>query len=271
MPIPPREDDAVNKLTGRYDAEAAAYIRYWAPVLEPACRELVAALPDVSAPRVLDVGAGAGTLLPILQHRFEQATVCGMDRSEGMLLHADSKYPLVVMDAAAQALCDNVFDIVTMAFMLFHVPEPVEALRESRRVLRDGGTLGVTTWAEDIRSPAVSIWNDTLDAYDATPAEALGRLAQHELMDTVGKVSDLLESAGFVPVQAEVKEFSHAMKIDDFIALRVSIGSSKQRLDGLEAKTRTKFLDDVQTKLAGLTTDTNMSMKIVIAVANAPA
>lgn len=272
MPIPPqsyREDDAVNKLTGRYDAESGAYLRYWAPVLEPPSRALVAALPAVTASRVLDVGAGAGTLLPILQRRFEGATIFAVDRSDGMLSHADDRYPQAVMDATAQAIRSRALDIVTMAFMLFHVPQPVEALRESHRVLRAGGTVGVTTWAEDIQSTAVSIWNDTLDAHGATPADALGRLAQHELMDSVEKVTGLLKTAGFVSVDAKVEEFFYAMEPDDFVSLRLSVGSSKQRVDGLDAKNRRRFLNDVQTRLARLTAaDMNMSMKIVIAVAN---
>jgi SAM-dependent methyltransferase len=49
--------------------------------------------------------------------------------------------------ADALDLPDGSFDVALCQFGLMFVPEPVQALREMRRVLRDGGRLGVVVWS----------------------------------------------------------------------------------------------------------------------------
>lgn len=51
------------------------------------------------------------------------------------------------MGAEALDLPDRSFDVALSQFGLMFVPDPVQALREMRRVLRDGGRLGVTVWS----------------------------------------------------------------------------------------------------------------------------
>jgi SAM-dependent methyltransferase len=51
------------------------------------------------------------------------------------------------MSAEALDLPDASFDVVLCQFGLMFIPEPVQALREMRRVLRPGGTLGVAVWS----------------------------------------------------------------------------------------------------------------------------
>lgn len=83
--------------------------------------------------RVLDVGSGEGSL----QDMVEDCT--GLDISAT----ARAKYhkPFVQADARAMPFPDGQFDAVWSIFVLEHVPNPEQALREIRRVLKPGGLL----------------------------------------------------------------------------------------------------------------------------------
>lgn len=265
------DNEAKRALTERYDTEASAYLHYWGPVLQPASRRLVEMLSPPAALRILDLGAGTGTLIPVLNGRFPGAEVVGADRSEGMLSLAEVGAPRVVMDAADLGFQPAAFDVVVMSFMLFHLPDAVAGLREARRVLRPRGMIGLTTWAEDIESRAVSAWNEVLEAAGAVPADAVPRLANHDLMDTREKVSGLLRSAGFVEVRAVTEDFAYRMEPEDFVALRTKVGSTKQRLESLAESDRLACVARARKVLGGLSAaDFTLRMKIILASAEAP-
>lgn len=260
------------QLTERYDIEASAYIDCWAPVLHPISCRLLEELPVGTPARVLDLGAGAGSLLLVLRSKYSGAMIVGADRSRGMLEHAGSHAQLAVMDASSAGFRGDVFDLAIMAFVLFHLPDPVAGLRETRRVLRPGGVLGLSTWAGDVVSLPRQIWDEELIAHGAIPPEEVPRLAQHDLMDSNEKVVGLLEAAGFVSPRAETHEFTHRLQPDDFIRLMTGVGSFAQRLESIREENEQKFLASVTERLSTLSAaDFTMQMSIVFAFANAPA
>ncbi len=232
------DNGAVLRLTEQYDIESRAYVDHWAPVLHPIARRLLEELPEHTVERALDLGAGAGLLLPVIQQKYSQALVVGVDRSEGLLALANPDALLAVGDATSLGILTDAFDLVVMVFMLFHLLDPCVGLAEARRVLRPGGVLGLTTWADDMRSPAVEIWNEELDAHGAVPGESLGRIARHELMDSPEKVQGLLESAGFFSARVTIQEFTHRIEPNEFISLRTLVGGTRLRLESLEKESR---------------------------------
>ena len=246
---------AVNRLTARYDAEARAYVDHWAPYLHPLACALVEHLPEVVASRVLDIGAGAGLLLPVLQERFPRALVAGVDRSAGMLSLAGERESVAVTDACTMGIRSGSFDVAVMAFILFHLPDTRTGLEEARRVLRPGGTVAVSTWSGDVASPVVDIWNEELDAHGAIAVEDLNRLAHHDLMDSTEKVEALLTSAGFGSARAIEKEFTHVTDSDEFIRLRTRVGANKERFETLDESARDRFVGVVRERLSKLSTD----------------
>jgi SAM-dependent methyltransferase len=268
---PQFDNHAVVRLTGQYDVESRAYVDHWAPVIHPIACRLLEELPDQTVERALDLGTGAGLLLPVIQQKYNRALVVGADRSEGLLALAKPDVSLAVADARSLGLLTGTFDLVVMAFVLFHLPDPGPGLAEVRRVLRPGGVLGLSTWAGDLESPAVQIWNEELDAHCAVPGESLGRIARHELMDSPGKVQGLLESAGFLSVRAEVREFTHRIEPEEFIRLRTGVGGPRQRLESLDDDTRKRCVARARERLSGLSADDFMlRMPIVLASARSP-
>jgi hypothetical protein len=129
----------------------------------------------------------------------------------------------------------------------------------------------MTTWAGDLESEAVSIWNDELDAHGAVPGESLGRIAHHELMDSPQKVLDLLGSAGFVSARATVEHFAHRMDLEEFIGLRQGVGGNRQRLESLDQDTRGRCLARTRQRLSELSADGfTLRFSIILASAESP-
>lgn len=97
-------------------------------VHEPVARRLVAG----GASLVLDVGCGRGRLAPYLAGRW-----VGVEPSPAQL--ADAPRPVVRGDGTHLPVRSGSADAVTALWMLYHLPEPVLALREAHRVLKPGG------------------------------------------------------------------------------------------------------------------------------------
>lgn len=99
--------------------------------------------PWVAGGRLLDVGCGAGRYLQLM--RALGWNVIGVDTSSEAIRVARDVVGLEahVGDVRDLGLLEASFDAVTLAHTLEHVPEPVDALRELRRVTRRGGRLAI--------------------------------------------------------------------------------------------------------------------------------
>jgi len=245
-------DQTAGRLAGHYSATAPQYEHLWAPVLEPFNLRLLAQLPLRGARRVLDVGAGVGTLLPHIRARASKAQVVGIDRSMGMIALAPRDLQRAVADVSQLPTAAELFDVAILAFMLFHVPDPLGALVEVRRVLVPRGCIGITTWGRAQAFLPDDMWTDELDSHgappDATPSS-------RGMMDSPEKLADLLNGAGFRVESIQREPFEQTHSVDELVALKSSLGPTARRLARLDEQTRGDCLARMRQRLVALSRD----------------
>jgi ubiquinone/menaquinone biosynthesis C-methylase UbiE len=122
--------------------------------LAPAAEALADACAVSAGQEVLDVGAGDGNFA--LACAREGASVVACDISPGMVERGRARsahegYEVEWLEADAEALPfdDARFDCVGSSFGAFIAPRPEVVARELFRVVRPGGTVGLTAWVPD--------------------------------------------------------------------------------------------------------------------------
>jgi ubiquinone/menaquinone biosynthesis C-methylase UbiE len=140
-----------------WDLAAVGYDSLWQAQLAAAHAALLALASPAAGERVLDIACGTG-LVSFAAARAvgPSGHVLGVDLSERMIdaaelrsTHPDlSNCSFSRMDAERLALPDASFDVVLCALGLMYMPDPEQALREMRRVLRPGGRLALAVWGE---------------------------------------------------------------------------------------------------------------------------
>jgi SAM-dependent methyltransferase len=172
---------------------------------------LVAKVRPRPGERVLDVGTGSGVVA---------IAAAGEVGPTGHVMATDlvPEWGEVVADACAEAGLGNVeframgadaldlpdasFDVALSQFALMFVPEPIAALREMRRVLRDGGRLGIAVWSAMDRVEHQAVGKRVLAAY-LPPPPPEERLPGPTELGEPGLIERLVVEAGFRDVAAD--------------------------------------------------------------------
>lgn len=154
--------DALRDLQSKWDRASRWYDFAVAPLEVLIFRRLRSRLLKSAVGRVLEVAAGTGANLG----RYPAGVnVVSVDLSPAMLAkaRAHGASEAAVMDAGRLAFRDGSFDTVVSTLGTCTFPDPVEALREMRRVCRPGGRIlllehgrsnrqGIAAW-QDRRAP----------------------------------------------------------------------------------------------------------------------
>lgn len=91
---------------------------------------------------ILDIGCAGGTITNNISHIFPQAKITGVDVYPRAIEYGRRKYPdikFVLGDAQNIPFKNKSFDLVVCYETLEHLINPLEALREIKRVLKSDG------------------------------------------------------------------------------------------------------------------------------------
>jgi ubiquinone/menaquinone biosynthesis C-methylase UbiE len=244
-------DEQTAILADRYSQRADAYDQLWSPVIRPPGELLVSQLSLSAARCVIDVGTGAGALLPAIRRAAPNATILGVDRSDGMLRLAKQKHSgsLALMDVQNLAVAANLFDAAVVAFVLFHVPSPERCLSEVYRVLKPSGTVGTVTWGAERVPMANAVWDEELEAAGARVLE-LPATDNRACCDSEDKVRSLLEQAGFGAARVWSESIEYRWRPEDYFDHQVR-STSRLRLLSLNEDDREACLRRIRERLAG--------------------
>ena len=126
----------------------------------PLTADLLSSLALRPGEHVLELGAGTGELAMVLADAVAPGgRVVATDVAPGMvelIRRTAAERPDISVqeaDATSTGLAAASFDAVVFRMGLMFVPEPVEALRECRRVIRTGGRAAVAVWAAPGENP----------------------------------------------------------------------------------------------------------------------
>ena len=149
--------------------------------------------------RVLDVACGTGVLARAAAELVgPQGEVVGLDPDEGMLAVAARHAPNIdwrVGAAESLPFDAGMFDAVVSQFGLMFFSDPLNALREARRVLRPSGRTVFAVWASLEETPAYAAFVRLLEQLFGRSV-ADGLRAPFAMGDR-GTLSSLFRDAGF--------------------------------------------------------------------------
>src|SRR5690242_10617333 len=138
---------------------------------------------------VLDLGSGTGRLTPGLAVEF-QGRVYGVEPSDRMRAEAPAAPGVTYLKGSAEAipLPEASVDVVLMFLTFHHWTDPLQGLREVRRVLRPGGVALLRTQFSDLMPDL--FW------YEYFPS---ARAVDAGMYQSVAEVRALATEAGLVP------------------------------------------------------------------------
>ena len=176
--------------------------------------------------RLLDVGSGSGFALQLAHKRG--ADVSGFDASEAMLSVARNRLPQADLrqgDLEALPHDSDFFDAVTAFNSVQYASDPIQGLREIKRVAKLGAPVAVATWGDPERCDGKALIGAVGALLPPPPPGAGGPFA----LAAPGALEALVEQAGLSAERA--LEVSTPFEYPDIAtAERASLAAGPNRL-----------------------------------------
>ncbi|HEX9123585.1 MAG TPA: methyltransferase domain-containing protein [Actinomycetota bacterium] len=206
-----------------YDGVAETYERIHAVRVREPARDLVTLARPPAGGRVLDVGTGTGVAAQIAQEQVgEIGLAVGADVSSGMLVVGHRARPglsLVAAEAIDLPFRSGTFDAVIANFVVSHFTNYVTALFDMIRVLKPGGRLALSSWA-DGPDELTKTW---LEIVESVVGPGLLQDVRSQAAPWAERFSDrsfleeVLLDAGLRHVRTEPHEYRFTYSLDEYV------------------------------------------------------
>jgi len=154
----------------RHDKLAPTYQDFFSPVTALAISPLLNAAQVRPDATLLDVATGPGSLA---LEATKLGMICtGVDLSPGMIQLAEKSNPGIafrVADVEHLPFADASFDAVVCNFGLGHFPYPGASVAECVRVLKPGGRIALSWWADPSKQRIQGLFREAITEIGAAP------------------------------------------------------------------------------------------------------
>jgi ubiquinone/menaquinone biosynthesis C-methylase UbiE len=200
------------RLAAVFDRASSTYDHVGVPWFTPIAEGLIGEINPRPGERGLDIGCGRGAaLFPLAEAVGPAGSATGIDLAPGMVEaarvdaanHGLTNVELHVMDASSPQLPEASYDLAVSSCVIFFLPEPAEALRAWRRLLKPGGRLGISTFGR--RDPR---WERMDEVFHPYLPEGLrqARSGRGGQFATDAGVAELIEKADFSGVRTVTRD-----------------------------------------------------------------
>jgi ubiquinone/menaquinone biosynthesis C-methylase UbiE len=207
-----------------YDEVAEIYERVHASRMASPARDLVRFAGPPSGGRVLDVGTGTGIGAEAAANAVgSDGVVVGIDASMGMLRVGARVRPNLRL-AAAEAIDlpfpDGTFDLVTASFVVSHFTKYETALFDMIRVLRIGGRLAMSSWADGNADDLSKTWRELVESVigEVMLSDVHRRAVPwSDRFADRGAIEETLMGSGLRHVRVERRQYHFQYPLDEYV------------------------------------------------------
>lgn len=189
-----------------YDKIASTYDISWQRQLRAVTDELIETLPPtVGKGSIIDLGCGLGHASKVFSEKYPGSKISGVDISLGMLLHArrscyGKKNVFFIKSDMLDYIKHEQTESNALVFSAWAAgySKPHRIIKESRRILKKGGTLAVVTSLSDSLQPVFNAYRSCMSKYPGKVNMALWA----DFPENPDDIRESLEKYGF-----EIKHF----------------------------------------------------------------
>lgn len=241
----------------------------WLPYIQPVAEALIS-LADLSeGQQILDVAAGTGEPSLTIARRFgSKVHLIGIDGAEAMVDVANEKLrkeglsgvTFRQMKAESLSFPSNRFDRIISRFGVMLFDDPLQGLKEMRRVMKPGGKMAIAVWSEFHRIESLHlIWELIMKRLPAQARPPLPKMAD---LGPPGKLEALLRNAGFNRFEVNPLPLFYTFNdFETYWAINTESGTLREPLDRLSPVEQEEIRREASHRMAPFRKDGKIIMK----------